>query len=179
MIFLKEFLKDKKVASIASSSLSTVKKVCNKIDFSKKLVIVEYGPGTGVFTRYLLEKMNPESKLILIETNKHFVSLLEKIDDSRVIVFNDSAANIKEILEKCGEDNADYIISGIPFSYIDDGLKTDIIIKSREILSDNGKFLVYQVTNDIKKYLEQHFESLNTDFSLLNIPPLNIFEAVK
>jgi len=179
LFFLREYLKDKNIASVIPSSPSTVKKVCSKIDFSKKNVIVEYGPGTGVFTRHLLERMNPESKLILIETNRNFVSLLRNIDDPRVFVFNDSAANIKKILKLCNEDNADYIISGIPFSYLNDSLKSDIIGKSKDVLSEDGKFLVYQFVNGIKKNLEQYFEFVQTDFSLFNIPPLHIFEAFK
>lgn len=177
MIFLKECLKDRNVASIAPSSLATVKKVCDKIDFNKKSVIVEYGPGTGVFTRYLLEKMNSESKLILIETNEYFASLLRKINDPRVFVFNDSAENIQDILSKCNEDSVDYVISGIPFSYFDEEVKNKIIKNTRNILSEKGKFLVYVCLNGIKKPLKQHFRSVKTDFELLNIPPLVIFEA--
>ena len=177
--FLKEYLKDRNVASVAPSSLSTVKKVCSKIDFNKRNVIAEYGPGTGAFTKHLLKRMNPESKLILIETNKHFVSLLRNIDDPRVFVFNDNAENIQDILNKCNENNVDYIVSGIPFSRFDYGIRDNIIKNTRDTLSEHGKFLVYVFLNGFKKPLKQHFDSVKTDFSLFNIPPLFIFEAVK
>lgn len=47
--YLKNFVRDRNVASITPTSAIGVKKVCSKIDFHKPSVIVEYGPGTGVF----------------------------------------------------------------------------------------------------------------------------------
>ena len=41
---LKEFIKDKNVASVTKTSKYIVEKICNKIDFSEKQIIVEYGP---------------------------------------------------------------------------------------------------------------------------------------
>ncbi len=121
--------------------------------------------------------MNSESRLILIETHEYFASLLKKIDDPRVFVFNDSAENVKSILSKCNEEHADYVISGIPFSLFDDKVKKKIIKNTQSALSKGGKFLAYQTLRKLKEPLEQQFNSVKTDFSLLNIPPLFIFEA--
>jgi len=172
------FLRDKHIASITPTSSFGIKRVCNKIDFDKRNVIVEYGPGTGAFTKFLLRQMGPDSKLILIETNKHFVSVLKKIEDPRVYVFNDSAENIKAILKECNEDAADYIISGIPFSLLDEEVKTQIMKNTRDVLSEDGTFLVYQCLSHVKKYLNQHFTYVNFEIEIRNIPPLFIYEAV-
>ncbi|MEX2397190.1 MAG: rRNA adenine N-6-methyltransferase family protein, partial [Balneolales bacterium] len=102
--YLRTFIKDKNVASVTPTSERVVKSVCEPIDFSKDLVIVEYGPGNGVFTHYLLEHMSPGSKIILIETNEDFVTTLKKIKDNRVSVHLDSAENVSEILGKSGHD---------------------------------------------------------------------------
>ncbi len=66
IVYLKNMFRDKQVASFTPTSIFGIKKVCDKIDFNKRNVIVEYGPGTGVFTRYLLDNLTPDSKLILI-----------------------------------------------------------------------------------------------------------------
>ncbi len=171
------FLKDKNVASVTPTSSFGIRRVCRKIDFSKRNVIVEYGPGTGAFTRYLLKNMSPDSKLILIETNRHFVSILKTIADPRLYVFNDSAENIKSILKECGEQSADYILSGIPFSLLSEEVKTQILRNTRDVLSEEGTFLVYQCLNHISKYLKQYFNYVNFEIELRNLPPLFIFVA--
>jgi len=173
----KVFLRDKNVASIAASSLHTVKKVCNFIDFKKDSIFIEYGPGSGVFTRYILNHATPKSKLIAIETNRYFCNTLATAD-SRLTIINDSAENIKKILNTYKVKYANYIISGIPFSKFDNRLKDKIIKNSYDILPLGGKFLLYQISKDIKKYLEQYF-IVESYYQILNIPPLFIFEAVK
>ncbi|MDD4466984.1 MAG: rRNA adenine N-6-methyltransferase family protein, partial [Candidatus Pacebacteria bacterium] len=95
------FLRDKNVASVFPTTKKTVSKICSSIDFEKNIIIVEYGPGTGIFTEYLLSKMNKDSKLIFIEKNKNLSFFLKnKFKDKRLRIFNDSAENIKDILKK-------------------------------------------------------------------------------
>lgn len=49
------------------------------VNFENARTIVEYGPGTGVFTEKLLEKRNPKTILLLVENNMEFyLSLKEK-----------------------------------------------------------------------------------------------------
>jgi len=177
--YIKLFLKDKMVAAVVPTSSFGVKKLCRAIDFKKDIVIVEYGPGSGVFTKYLLHNMNAESRIIAIESNSNFVNILKEIKDSRLLVFNDKVQNLNEILEKLDKPAIDYIISGIPFSYIKEDLKMRIIKNTYESLAKGGKFLVYQYSNHIKKYLSKYFQSINSTFEILNIPTLFIFEAVK
>ncbi len=176
MIF-KHFLKDVRVGAVVPTSHVAVKRLCSRIDFDRARVIVEYGPGTGVFTKFILQRMPPESKLILIETNNEFCKILRRIDDPRIHIFHDSAEDVGRILEECGETTADHIISGIPFSILSKSLRGRILENTRNTLSPQGKFLVYQYSIFMKKYLCRHFGRVATDFAMLNIPPLFIFEV--
>ncbi len=177
--FFKQNLLDKKVASVIPTSQTAIRKICKGIDFSKRLVIVEYGPGTGVFAKFLLKRMNADSKLILIETNKRFVSLLSNVKDKRVRVFNESAENVKQVLSACGEKSADHIISGIPFSLIPKSTKKRIIERTREALANEGSFLVYQFYSHIKKQLKETFDYVDSKLAVINIPPLFVYQAFK
>lgn len=177
--FLKAFLKDKMVASVAPTSSFGVKKLCKNIDFSKKVVIIEYGPGTGAFTKFLLKNITSESKIIAIESNPDFADSLKKINDRRLSVFCDSAKNLKKVLNQSNAEKADYVISGIPFSLLDEELKIEIIKNTHEILRDDGKFLVYQASRQIEKYLKKYFKSVDSFFEPRNIPTLFIFKAIK
>jgi len=180
LTYLKNFIKDKNVASITPTSPFGVRKVCEKIDFKKRNVIVEFGPGSGVFSKYLLRKMTRDSKLILIELNKNFVTILQnKVRDQRVNIINDNAENVLNIIDSADEPGADYIISGIPFSFIPFNAKNSILNNTYTALKNGGKFLVYQHSNHLKDYLKRHFDMVRIEYEIRNIPPLCIYEAIK
>lgn len=177
--YLRNFIKDKNVASVTPSSLICVKRVCRKIDFKKKNVIVEYGPATGVFTKFILKNMNSSSRLIAIELNSNFADELRKISDNRLIVVNDNVKNVSKIVTDTGFKQVDYIISGIPFSFLNHAVRMKILEQTRNLLKENGKFLAYQTSGHLKKPLQKIFGNLHTEFELLNIPPMVIYEAIK
>ncbi|PSR01837.1 MAG: methyltransferase [Bacteroidetes bacterium SW_11_45_7] len=177
--FLKNFFNDVKVASLTPSSGFSVKRIGKKIDFSRRIVIVEFGPGSGVYSKHFLEKMGPDSHLILIETNKDFVDQLRKIQDERLSVFQDSAENVQNILEQCGETYADYVITGLPFSYFAREEKHAIVQNAYNSLRPGGMLLSYQFNYGVKETIEPHFDNIKKDFEPLNLPPLFIFEAYK
>ncbi len=182
--YLKAFIKDKNVASVTPTSGVCVKRLCSKINFDQTDLIVEYGPGTGVFSNFLLKNMKNDARLILIERNKDFGSILQrKLHDPRVIVVNDSAENVLETLRACKESQADYIISGIPFIMIKDEMKQKILYNTHRALKYGGKFLVYQTCfqtdSHLKVHLEKYFPSVVTKYEVRNIPPMRLYEAVK
>lgn len=184
IVYLKSMLRDKQVASFTPTSLFTIRKLCDKIDFSKRNTIVEYGPGTGVFTRYFLDNLTPDSTLILIERNPDFISILEScFRDSRLQLHHDSAENIRPILQQAGVAQVDYIISGIPFSFLPASLRQTIVEESHKCLRPGGKFLAYQTFFQMDKFLKNHlddyFTSVNTEFCFRNAPPMRLFEAIK
>lgn len=176
--YIKTFCKDRGIASITPSSTFAVKRICSKIDFTRDNVIVECGPGSGVFSFAILKKMSKNSKLILIESNRDFYEYLRRhINDARVFVFCDNAINLPCIIKHLGIGDVNYVILGIPFSFTDHELNHKIIANSKGGLRKGGNLIVYQFSLRIKKYLKQHFEEIHTGFELLNVPPLIIFEA--
>ena len=60
--FVKTLFKDIMVGAVTPTSSFAVKNVCRKIDPAKARVIVEYGPGTGVFTQFLLDTIPDEKQ---------------------------------------------------------------------------------------------------------------------
>ena len=91
--FFQRFLKEKKmVGAISPSSIFLTNKMLENIDFEKTKVLVEIGPGTGVFTKKVLSRMQPNSVFLVFELNTDFFQELQtKIVDKRVIFINDSA----------------------------------------------------------------------------------------
>lgn len=180
--YIKNFIQDRDVAAIAPSSSFLVERVCKWIDFDEPATIVEYGPGNGVFSEYILEHMTSDSTLILIESNPDFVEdLREKTkDDSRAIVVEDLAQNVEDILAEQGIDGADYIVSGIPFSFLDEEEKNALLERTCDVLTEDGKFLVYQNYNHLEEPLREHFSEVSKEREFRNIPPtMRAYEACK
>jgi phospholipid N-methyltransferase len=172
--FLLTFLEDPKVAALTPVSRMGVKRVSQRIDFSRDIILVEYGPGDGVFTSYFLNRMTPGSRLILVETNPKFAEQLRQWDDSRIEVVEDSAEHIEQIM---GGEQVDYVVSGIPFTYFKAERKHTIISGTAQVLKPKGKFLVYQYNPHTRPILKQYFNTLRADFEPFNLFPLFIFEA--
>lgn len=179
LTYLKSFFKDKDVASVTPTSRFCVRHVCRPIHFAKDLTIIEYGAGTGVFSKYLLKHVTPQSKLVLFETNELLFSKLQRVEDPRVKLFDQSVEKVTELLPEEMIGNVDFIISGIPFSFLDDQARTSVLSQSHQLLRRGGKFLAYQTSGHLKEPLREAFGNVHTGFELLNIPPMTIYQSEK
>ncbi len=163
--FLFEFIKHrKKVASFMPTSKHTVDKICDHIDYNRYNIIVELGAGTGAVTKGLQRKLGENSRLILIETNKKFCRRLKKdFKDERITVYNESAANLKDILDDEEIDHVNYIVSGIPFSHLSQEDIKIILESSKSALNQGGKFIGYQVKKSIEDHLSKYFSHIESE----------------
>lgn len=176
--FLKSFASDKDVASITPSSKYCIRKLCEHIDFKTTKTIVEYGGGTGVFTKHFLKKMSPDAKLFVFETNGNFYKKLTAIDDERLTVFHQTVEDILDLLPENLLGSVDHVVSGIPFSFFDWDMKIDILTKTKTVLRPKGSFLAYQTSGHLKEPLTESFGNYTTEFCWKNIPPYFIYDAV-
>lgn len=60
------------VGAIFPSSKYLSEKMIEAINFENAEYIVEYGPGTGVFTEKILKRRKADTKIILVENNNGF-----------------------------------------------------------------------------------------------------------
>lgn len=179
--FLRGFIKHPvMVGSIIPSSRQTIDKVLSKVDWANCKLFVEYGPGVGTFTEHVLRRMAPDATLVAIDTNEDFIRYLRgKFTDNRLFAINGSAADVKQIIKDCGFDNADYVLSGLPFSTLPPGVGPEIAEQTYEALRPGGCFLVYQFTPKVRDFLEPVFDRLDRGLEWVNVPPCTIFWAWK
>jgi phosphatidylethanolamine/phosphatidyl-N-methylethanolamine N-methyltransferase len=175
--FLNTFFSERKqVGAVAPSSRFLVNKMCNKIDFSTAKVIVELGPGTGVFTSELLKRANRDCKIILFELNDVFYDILkQKFKDDRLTVLKRSAEDVEAVLKDMGIQEADAVLSSLPLTVIPDKIKKRIVIRSYNILKEGGIYVQYQYSLNAKKLLEMKFGKLEMGFVGINIPPAFVY----
>ena len=178
--FLSEvFKKGGTIGALSPSSSFLAEKMLKPIHFKNANCIVEFGPGTGVFTHKLLEKMSTDAKLLVFEINPAFYEELQKIDDDRLIIVNDSAEKIEHYLDINHFEKADYIISSLPFAMIPDEVVDIILKKSYESLSEKGKFIQFQYSLNALSKLKSIYNKVKIDFTFLNLPPAFVFSCTK
>jgi len=175
-LFFKRFLKRPfQIASIVPSSKALVERVADKIDFDRARVIAEYGPGEGVHSREIARRMRRDCQLLLFELDPAFSRDLQRqfSHDARVHVINDNAARLLLELRRRGIDACDYIVSGIPFSILKIDKKRALLQQTHDALAAGGRFIIYQVTNELKQHAKI-FERAESEYFLQNIPPMFI-----
>ncbi len=180
-IIFRRFLADPlKIAYVVPSSKSLVRRVLGKVDFQRAKVVVEFGGGEGCYTRELAERLAPDARLLVFELDAHLAEHLREQfrDDDRVLVYEKDAATFRDELRELGILEADYVISGIPFSYLEPKKKKEILHAVHEGLKPDGQFIVYQVTPELKGHTRM-FAAHEVEYFLANIPPMFIVACHK
>lgn len=164
------------VGSIIPSSRFTIAKMLAPVKWDECRVFVEYGPGVGTFCRPVLDRLRRDGLLIVIDTNPLYIDYLRAtITDSRFSAVLGSAADVEEIVRAHGHDHADYVLSGLPFSTLPDGVGPAIAAATHRVLRPGGAFLVYQFSARARDYMARHFARIDSGFELLNILPCKLF----
>lgn len=178
-LFFRQFLKSPaSIGSVVPTSRAAVGRLIGTMDWSKVRCVVEYGPGTGVFTRALLAEMAPEARLVAIDTNPAFTRHLRRtIHDPRLILVDGSAANVETILAVHGFDGADVILSGLPFSTIPRDVARSIMDATARALRPGGAFLIYQYSLFVLPMLRARFGRVDVGRVWRCIPPARLFKA--
>ncbi len=175
-VFLQEFLKNpQEVASIIPSSRYLERRVVKLGEITSAKTVVELGSGTGGTTRAILQAMHPDARLLGIEINPGFYQSITQISDNRLIAHLGSAHELQSILAEYHLNSPDVIISGIPFSLIDESLGTQIIREISSVLPDGGRFLAYQIRDRVAELALPLLGEANVEVEFLNIPPVRVF----
>jgi phosphatidylethanolamine/phosphatidyl-N-methylethanolamine N-methyltransferase len=176
-VFFKGFVKHPvMVGSIIPSSDRTVAKMLAPVDWDNTKLFVEYGPGIGTFCQPVLDRLRPDATLLVIDLNEDFIVYLRKtIRDSRFIAVHGSAADVNEIIAQFGFKNADYILSGLPFSTLPNNLGPVIAENTAKALRPGGAFLVYQFRARARDFMAPHFRKIDNGFEPWNVLPCHLF----
>jgi phospholipid N-methyltransferase len=176
-VFLEGFIRHPvMVGSIIPSSRFTIAKMLSRVKWDQCKLFVEYGPGVGTFCQPVLDRMSREGALIVIDTNPLFIDYLRRtITDSRFTAVLGSAADVEEIVRAHGHEKADYVLSGLPFSTLPDGVGPAIAAATHRVIRPGGAFLVYQFSTRARDFMARHFTRIEKDFEPLNVLPCHLF----
>lgn len=177
LLFLKNFIHNPSlIGSAFASSPRLVNDLLAGVDFQRARLVVEYGPGTGVFTDEILRRLHPEARFLCIELMPEFYQTLkDRYTDPRMILVNGSAADVCHWLKEYSLPAPEAIVSGLPFTSLPDQIRHDILSATCQALAPGGRFLLYQYTKYLTKHLDRYFADIQTSWTFRNMPPAFTF----
>lgn len=176
--FLQRFLKEKKsIGAMAPSSKFLASKMLENVNFKNANIIVELGPGTGIFTEQIISCMQETSRLITVELDEVFYNILkDKIQHPNVEVVLGSASELPKLLSDRNIEFVDVIISSLPLANFSITLKSRILHSCRQSLNKNsGQFVQFQYTLRSHRLLKRVFPHVHIDFTVFNLPPAFVY----
>ncbi|AIY08785.1 phospholipid methyltransferase [Paenibacillus polymyxa] len=178
VVFLQRFIKyPKRVGSILPSSRFLASKMVQSVPWDDITTIAELGSGTGAITRFIKPQINRSTKVLLFEMD-------EKMrDDLKTNYPNFScfpnACHLTKTMNQKGINSLDCIISGLPFFNFKSELRETLLNQINEALKPGGKFIAFQYSLQMKKYLSEKFIIDKIDFVPLNFPPAFVYTCHK
>jgi phospholipid N-methyltransferase len=174
--------------AIAPSGKMLADRMTDDAEIANAKVIVEFGPGTGVFTEAILSKKNPDAEFMALELNPEFVEATRR-RCPQATVHHDCASNTLKYLKESGHDYCDTNISGLPWTIFEEAVQDEILDAAHKVLRPGGRFVTFvYMTSPLvpagRKFLK---EKLPSKFSRVtsgpciwnNIPPSKVFVAEK
>ena len=131
------------VGAVYPSSGALGARMTSHIAGWKEGYVLELGPGTGVFTKALLQRGIPEEKLVLVEKSKSFAHALQ-LTYPKASVIQGDAVEIRRYLTALGIEQVEEVVSGIPLVSLGISTRRAICDESLSVLKEGGSFV--QVT---------------------------------
>jgi phospholipid N-methyltransferase len=175
--FLGQWVRNpREIGSLTPSSRFLTREVVQRIEPSRPKLIAELGPGTGVFTRALLDALPPDGRILAIDTNAAFIEHLRReLRDPRLEAIHASAEHVDEHIKAAGWPAADAVVSGIPYSLLPRPVMMNILESSKRALREDGVFVGYQYSRMLRPHLLQVFDNVHYHSVLLNLPPAFVY----
>jgi phospholipid N-methyltransferase len=120
----------------------------------------------------VLDRLPRGGELLVIDTNPLFIDYLQRtIRDSRFHAVLGSAEDVEAIVRSLGHEHADYVLSGLPFSTLPDGVGPAIAAATHRVIRPGGAFLTYQFSTVARDLTARYFPRVETGMTWLNVPP--------
>lgn len=178
-LFARNFLRQPlAVGTFTPSSRWVVRRLLAAIDFERAQHLVEYGPGIGTITAGLLERMAPNARLVVIETNGEFAEYLgERFRDPRLTVVHGSAEQVRAATQAAGMRTIDQVVTGIPLSTLPRAVTRRVLDETRALLASDGRLLVYQYSTSALPELRARFAEVGHAVEWRNLLPMHLYDC--
>lgn len=188
-LFLRQFLSAPgQIGAIAPSSIHLARRMMENIDFESVRAVAEFGPGAGVFTQELLSRVQPGTKVIVIEKNPVMAAEVRR-RFPQLHIHETSAEDIADVCVEEGlpaQGGLDAIISGLPFAAFPDSLQDAILGAAVSALRPGGWFVTFAYYQGLalpagRRFaakLPRYFRTVERSRGVLrNLPPAFVYRC--
>ena len=186
MGFLREFIASPTITgSIAPSSRHLARTIVEGLELRNAEAVLEYGPGTGIFTEFVLRELKPGAKFAAIELNSHFAETFKQRYPN-VLLFQDSVTNVESLCDSAGVQSVDCIVSGLPWATFSESLQVECLDAMLRVLKPGGRFATFSYVHSqaltasrlFAKRLPQYFRTVSkSPIVWLNLPPAFVYRC--
>lgn len=144
LLIASKFLRNPRtVGAVSASSKALAREMVREIPRDKPVTVVELGPGTGSFTRAIVERVAPGSRFLAIELEREFVERLRpRWPGVEFVLAN--AVELEQIVKKRHMTPVDHIVSGLPFASLPVDDIRRILDGIQHTLRPGGTFTTFQ-----------------------------------
>ena len=186
--FVKNFARNpNQVGAVWPSSPGLVKRMVEWFDWENARGVVEFGPGTGVFTEAIQNHLHEDAKFFAIERSPELAAIT-RARCPQVNVVEDSAESVADLCRDNQIDKVHAIICGLPWASLPDSLQTSILEATLDVLAPGGQFATFAYWQGVVLPAGQRFsKKLRGAFTEVhrsptvwrNMPPAFVYRCVK
>jgi len=187
-VFLKQFIRHPvQVGAVAPSSPSLVRQMVDWIDWDSARNVVEYGPGTGVFTEAIRQRLHSDARFFAIERAPDLAAIT-RARCPGVSVHEASAADVGRLCDLEGMESIDAILCGLPWAAFPESLQRQIMEATLQHLRPGGQFATFAYWQGVVLPAGRRFSGrLRKSFSSVqrsptawrNLPPAFVYRCCK
>jgi len=184
--FLREFaINPESTGSVAPSSNALAKEIVSGVDLANASAVLEYGPGTGVFTPYVLRETPYSCKFVAIELNPSFASHFREIYPG-VKLHEGNVAEVRQICDDNRISMVDCIVSGLPWASFSHEKQKTYLDATVQVLKPGGQFTTFACVHGLllpsgrrfARMLRRYFSEVTTSRVIWsNIPPAIVYKC--
>ena len=190
-VFASQALSDfQATAAIAPSSRFLAEAMVEPLPLAQAEVVLEFGPGTGVMTRELLDALPRHAKLLAFEVNPKFVNYLRnRVHDPRLEVLACGAEGAGDELRRSGYRRVDAVLSSLGLTLMSERTVARMFRELSPMLDARSVFTQFQYVHrvriedgrpiyiDVRHILRRYFRSVERRMIIRNLPPAFVYEC--
>lgn len=156
-----------------------------EIDWKNARGVVEYGPGTGVFTAEILARLDPAAKFFAIERSPALCQLVRQ-RCPQATVLEETVENVERLCAQQGIETVDAVICGLPWASFPEALQTACLDAMLRVLRPGGQFATFAYWQGLllpagrrfRDRLHDRFSEVKTSpTAWRNLPPAFVYRC--
>lgn len=157
------------------------------IEWSQAKSVIEFGPGTGVFTEAALAAKNAETQFFAIEQSSELAAATAQRCPG-VDIHHGSVVDVARLCEERSIQNVDAIICGLPWAAFPESLTDQIMEAMFRVLRPGGQFATFAYWQGVvlpagmkfSRRLHQQFSSVQRSPTVWrNLPPAFVYRCIR